>query len=172
MKTLITGETGFIGKWLVKNLPKEIEIITCRDKRGENTIGTKRNALLAASQGAYVSTIDDDDMIHDEYIKMIYEKLQTKPDCVSLTGIISTNGANPKRFIHSVRYSSYFENNNTYFRPPNHLNPMKRSIAIQFSFPEKNYGEDQDWAMSIAHSGLLKTEAFIAEPYYIYLWNP
>ena len=153
------------------NLDGQIEILCCADKKGQNSIGCKRNLLLDASQGKYVSFIDDDDDIHDEYVKLIYEKLKNYPDCVSVTGIITFNGSTAKKFIHSLKYKKYFENDNIYFRPPNHLNPIKRSVAIQFHFPEKNFGGYTDWAMEIAKSGLLKKEEVIDIPYYFYLYK-
>lgn len=152
-------------------LTHEIEILSFKDKRGEHTVGFKRNQLLAASQGEYVSYIDDDDDVSEDFIGIIYEKLCRNPDCVSLVGIITVDGANAKKFIHSIKFNRYFEENNTYFRPPNHLNPIKRSIAVQFTFPEKSVGEDTDWAMAIARSELLKKEAIIDTPYYFYLYK-
>lgn len=154
-----------------RGLEDEIEILSFKDKKGEHTVGFKRNQLLAESHGEYVSYIDDDDDVSENFISMIYEKLCKKPDCVSLVGIITFNGTNAKKFIHSIKYNRYFEDNNIYFRPPNHLNPIKRSIAIQFNFPEKNMGEDTDWAMAIAQSGLLKKEEVIDTPYYFYLYK-
>lgn len=152
------------------NLENDIEVLFFQDKRGENTIGYKRNALLAQSKGKYTCFIDDDDEIHDKYIELIYRKLVNNPDCVSLTGIITFDGKKAKKFVHSIQYQKYFESNNEYFRPPNHLNPIRRAIAIQFAYPEKNHGEDTDWAMQVANSGLLKTEEIIDEPYYFYLF--
>ncbi|MGC2310064.1 MAG: glycosyltransferase [Candidatus Babeliaceae bacterium] len=152
-------------------LKDKIEILYYKDKRGEHTVGFKRNRLLEQSQGKYVSFIDDDDDVHDDFIQLIYDKLQSNPDCVSLTGIITFNGNNPRKFIHSIRYTNYFEQGNIYFRPPNHLNPIKRCIAIQFSFPEKNFGEDTDWALAIAQSQLLQKEEVIDIPYYFYLYQ-
>lgn len=152
-------------------LKEEIEILSCKDKKGEHTVGYKRNKLLEGSCGKYVQFIDDDDDVHDNFVQLIYEKLQKDPDCVSLTGIITTNGTNAKTFIHSRTYKEYFEHNNTYFRPPNHLNPIRRSIAVQFRFPEKSFGEDTDWAMMIANSELIKTEEVIDTPYYFYLYE-
>ena len=153
------------------NLQNQIEILACKDKRGEHTVGFKRNNLIEGSHGKYISFIDDDDDIHDNFIEMIYEKLKHNPDCVSLTGIITFNGTNAKTFIHSIKYDTYFEQNNTYFRPPNHINTIRRSVAAQFSFPEKNIGEDTDWAMSIARSKLLQQEEEINTPYYFYLYK-
>lgn len=152
-------------------LGNQIEVLACKDARGQHTIGFKRNNLMQMSSGLYTQFLDDDDDIHDDFVGMIYAKLLKKPDCVSLTGIITTNGANPRKFIHSIAYDQYFERGSVYYRPPNHLNPIKRSVAIQFAFPEKNFGEDTDWAMLIANSKLLKTEEVIETPYYFYQFD-
>lgn len=154
-----------------EGLDDKVEILFFLDNR-EKSIGAKRNALLRQSKGIYINFIDDDDDVHDHYIKMIYEKLQYRPDCVSLTGIITFNYENPKIFIHSIQYRTYLQKNGIYYRPPNHLNPIKRSIGSQFLFPDQSYSEDTDWAMQIVKSGLLKTEEVITEPYYFYLYIP
>lgn len=152
------------------NLSDKVEVLACVDNR-VHPVGVKRNALVMMSKGKYISFIDDDDDIHERYVPMIYEKLLLNPDCVSMTGIITFNGENPRKFIHSLKYPAYFEKDGVYYRPPNHLNPIKRALAIQFSFPEVSYGEDTNWAMQIAKSGVLKTEETIDEPYYFYLFD-
>jgi hypothetical protein len=149
------------------HLEDKIEILFYKDNRAVS-IGHKRNALLKKSKGMYINFIDDDDDIHPHYIKMIYEKLQNKPDCISLHGIITFNGMTPTLFIHSIKYNSYFNSNGVYFRPPNHLNTIKRSIASQFIFPSISYYEDTNWAMKISKSKLLKKEEEITQPYYFY----
>ena len=58
-----------------------------------------------------------------------------------------------------------------YERYPNHLNCIKASIAKQFKFPEKNHGEDTDWATQIHKSGLLKSEYQIDDVIYYYDWR-
>jgi glycosyltransferase involved in cell wall biosynthesis len=148
----------------------EIEIIVC-DIEGLS-IGEKRNRLLNVATGEYVCFIDDDDVISDDYIYCITQALQSIPDCCSLNGIITTNGKNPKRFVHSIKYNSYFEKDNVYYRPPNHLNVIKSVIAKQFTFPTKNFGEDTDWAMQICRSGMLKTEVEITDTLYYYVYLP
>lgn len=148
-------------------LEDKVEIVVFRDNR-ENTVGFKRNSLLKKSRGLYVNFIDDDDDLHDDYVAMIYEKLKNRPDDVSLVGIITFNDENPTKFIHSVKYKSYFQADGIYYRPPNHINTIKRSIAAQFLFPTISYGEDTDWAMRIAKTGLLTKEEEISTPYYFY----
>lgn len=149
------------------NLNFDIEILFFRDNR-EYSVGYKRNMLIEKSRGAYICFIDDDDDIHAQYIKMIYRGLQTNPDCVSLKGIMTTNGKKPQKFIHSIRYRSYAFKNGIFYRPPNHLNPIRRSIAILYKFPEVSMGEDTAWAMQIANGRLIKTEYSINTPYYFY----
>ena len=150
-----------------KHLEDKVEILFFKDNR-ENTVGFKRNALLRQSRGRYVNFIDDDDDVHDNYVAMIHEKLSSKPDCVSLIGIITFNDQNPKQFIHSVKFKAYFEKDNVYYRPPNHLNTMQRATAAQFLFPAISFGEDTDWAMRLCRAGLLQKEEEIKEPYYFY----
>jgi hypothetical protein len=149
------------------NLEDAIEILYCSDNR-EHSTGFKRNLLLQHSKGTYVNFVDDDDDIHANYIQMIFEKLFENPDCVSLIGILYRTGAYGKCFIHSIKFKSYFEKDNIYYRPPNHLNPIRRDIAIKFKFPDKCSYEDTDWALQVGRSGLLQKEAVIPIPYYFY----
>lgn len=143
-----------------------IEILICRD---ENlTVGEKRNKLLIQAKGKYITYIDDDDSINNSYIDLVWDSIKHSPDCCSLKGLITTNGVDAKTFIHSIRYDSYFEKDGIYYRPPNHLNVIKSSIAKQFQFPEKNFGEDTDWAMQICRSKLLKREVWIEPTLYYY----
>lgn len=108
------------------NLKNNVEIVVSCDN-GQKPTGQKRNELLQKSNGLYTCFLDDDDDVSNDYIKLIYDATLKDPDCISLTGIITFDGKNPKKFIHSIKYDSYFEKNNIYYRPPNHLNPIKRS---------------------------------------------
>ena len=84
---------------------------------------------------------------------------------------MTTDGKDPRAFVHSLEYSYYFEENSIFYRPPNHLNTMKRCIAVQFEFPTKNFGEDFVWTNNVAKSKLLKTQEVITQPYYFYLYR-
>lgn len=175
--TLVGRESTFTDLYLkildqiIRNgLYKEVDIIFFKDNRKYN-VGFKRNKLLEQARGKYVSFVDDDDMVSDDYVKLIYRALLKNPDCVSLIGLITFDGKNPKRFYHSIKYDSFFERGNIYYRPPNHLNPIRKSIAAQFKFPEINFGEDSDWAMQICRSKLLKSEEVIKTVYYYYLFK-
>lgn len=152
----------------INKLEDKIEVLFFKDNH-EYKVGHKRNKLLEQSKGEYICFIDDVDDIHDNYIKMIYDKLLKNPDCVKLIGIKIFNSRNPKKFIHSIAYKTWFEKKNIHFRPPSHLNPIKRDIAKRFKFSEKDIEEDRAWAIAISNSGLVKKEEIITEPYYYLL---
>lgn len=156
---------------LALGLQDRIEILYFLDPRGYLPTGFKRNKLLQASKGLYTCFVDDDDDVSSQYIGMIHEKLQSLPDCVSLVGLITIDGKNQKKFIHSIQYDHFFETPEAYFRPPNHLNPIKREIAIQFPFLPVTIGEDTEWAMRIVNSHKLQKEANVNTPYYFYIYK-
>ncbi len=152
-------------------LDDKVEILFFKDNR-THTIGHKRNRLIAQSNGKYISFIDDDDLVHPHYVKMIHERLGKNPDCVSLVGIMTTHGIQPQTFVHSIDFK---EKTRTPYgviqSPPNHLNPLRRAIAAQFLFAEKNFAEDAEWSHALARSGLLKREEKIETPYYFYRYD-
>lgn len=144
-----------------------VEIVIEKDNR-QKSIGEKRNLLLSKATGEYSVFIDDDDIIPDYYLKEIETAIKENPDTIGFKGSYSENGIQKKEFIHSITNHEYSETMYYFYRPPNHLNPIKTSIAKQFRFPHKNLFEDTDWAMQIQKSGLLKTEVFIDKIMYNY----
>ncbi len=146
---------------------RDIEVLTLEDK-GEVSIGAKRNVLLKNAAGKYVCFIDDDDKISKDYIKQVRIGMEQDVDCCSLVGEITTNGTDHRIFVHSLKYDKYFTENNVYYRPPNHLNVIKKSIANKFRFPMLDHGEDTDWAMQLCDSKALKTEYVIKKTIYFY----
>lgn len=140
-------------------------ILTNIDNR-EKPIGKKRNELLDECKTEYCCFIDDDDTVPNYYVDVISQAIQNKPDCTSLEGIISFNNQRRRKFIHSLRYDSWYEKNNVYYRTPNHLNCIKTEISRQVRFPEVNSGEDHNFSSRI--HPLLKTEEYIPDIIYYY----
>lgn len=151
----------------------DIEVLISKDQIGENTIGTKRNALLQSCNGDWACFIDDDDQIADDYLINAINILKTQnPDCINMIGWMTTNGMNGETFIHELKHTEYFTKDGVHYRPPNHLNIIRTSISKQFKFPSLNHGEDTAWAMDLCRSGLLKTEGRIENIVYYYQYIP
>jgi len=148
------------------NAWSEVEILS--DDGQAISIGEKRNYLLSIADGDYLAFIDDDDRVCPNYIKLLLEGIATNPDACSLHGIITDDGKNPRHFYHSLKFTSWYEENSVYYRYPNHLSTIKSSIAKRFKFPKINTGEDHDWSTQIFKSGLIKSEYWIDEIIYYY----
>jgi len=149
----------------------EIEIAVCNNI--SDSIGAKRNKLLAASTGKYIVFIDDDDRVSDDYINRLMWGIKLGVDVCSLKGSYSIDGVFNGIFEHSLKYKEWKTNFEVaapirYERYPNHLNCIRADIAKQFKFPEVNHGEDHNWAKQIHESGLLKIEHYIDSIIYYY----
>ena len=147
---------------------RQVEILSLCDD-GQLSIGQKRNMLLVQSTGEYVTFVDDDDTVSPDYVEKILKALSPNPDCCSLTGEIVFSDGYSRPFIHSLRYDRWVDDHEgkVYYRPPNHLNTVRRSIALQVKFPPLNNGEDRAFSMGIRP--FLKTEEWIEGVIYNYV---
>jgi len=143
----------------------EVEMLAVCDNR-ERSIGEKRNDLLRAAKGDYVVFVDDDDMVSPFYVHGILTAIRDNPDCVGIEGIITQKKIGPKKFIHSLQYQDWFEKDDIYYRCPNHLNPIKREIALDTMFDNISWQEDKNFSEKL--KGKLKTEVYIKGPIYYY----
>jgi len=146
-----------------------LEILILSDKK-KYSIGWKRNKLLKEADGEYVCFIDDDDKVSENYFNVLFNGIDLSVDCCSLRGHYFTDGTFDGVFEHSIKYEAYKTTPNEikYERFPNHLNCIKSVIAKKFKFPEKNHGEDTDWATQIHKSGLIEKEHYIDQVIYYY----
>lgn len=136
------------------------------DNSMDYNVGIKRNKLLDRASGEYVVFIDDDDHISDNYIAKIIGATDTNPDCIGISGIITTNGKNKRQWHISKDYGRWYEAKSIYYRTPNHISPVKRELAIQAGFPEISYGEDAEYSKRLLP--LLKTEVKVKGNIYHY----
>lgn len=152
------------------------ELIIEKDN-GHMSTGQKRNKLLERARGDYIAFVDDDDMVDENYVSRIESAIQCPkcgyaPDCLGLEGLIYIKNVNlnklvPQKFIHSLKYKSWFEKDGVFYRNPNHLNPVKREIALKVRFPHWTQREDFDYSQRMLP--LLKTEEMLSgNPLYHY----
>jgi hypothetical protein len=135
-------------------------------------IGTKRQRLLERAKGHFVSFVDDDDMVAHDYLGRIVRALRANPhvDCVALTGLMTTSGGRGEKFVHALGLE-WGERDGVHYRSPNHLSPVRRTLALQAGFPAQNHGEDHEYSLKL--QPLLKTEATIGPaPAYYYYFLP
>ncbi len=161
---------------LAAQMTKDVELLI-NDSNG--SIGKKRNQLLEEAQGKYVCFIDDDDLVAPNYVELILNELVGDPDVIGMNLIMTTNGKKAERSYHSLCFEEWSEipdplrmepGKKVYFRNPNHLNPVKRELALKVKFPEINHGEDRIYSMELLQH--LKTENYIDQPLYYYLFRP
>lgn len=146
---------------------RQVEICVSIDN-GTKLIGDKRNELLQRAVGDYVAFIDDDDWVSYDYVARVVAACREGKDCTSLVGVLTTDGERPERFEHSLTYESwYIREDGVHVRTPNHLNAVRRELALKAGFTSKNFSEDHDYSMAL--KPLLQSQAFTgAAPLYYY----
>lgn len=151
-------------------LTDEVELLI---EHGPQSIGAKRNALLARSTGQYICFVDDDDLVADDYVATILDATRLDPDAIGFRLSYSVDGTFDGNALHTIRNAKWETVNRdgakVYLRTPNHLNPVRRSIAIRHPFPEINHGEDHDYSKKIAPT--IRTEVYIDRVMYHYLYQ-
>jgi hypothetical protein len=146
-----------------------IEIVTLADE-GELPTGTKRNLLMQRARGEFIASVDDDDDVSDRYVELVGKALlaHSDVDCLGIRGEITYRGRYRRAFVYSAAYRKYQTVNGVYLRPPHHLNPIRRTIALRFPFLDVRRSEDAEWALRIARAGALQREHFIDHSLYRY----
>lgn len=151
----------------------DVEVLLSVDE-GQASIGAKRNSLLQRAKGDYIAFVDDDDTVSNSYVQQVLRAVETKPDVVGMSLLMYTDGANPQLSTHSLKYKTWWDEpdpvkpqNKRYYRNPNHLNPVKRELALRAGFPSINMCEDRKYSADLLP--FLNTEVFVEEPIYNYL---
>lgn len=130
----------------------------------ERSIGYIRQKLLEGAAGEYICHVDDDDMVPDDYCDTIFPLLDGV-DYIGFQVKFIDRGKDMPPVYHSLRYSSWHQDADGYYRGITHLNPIRTELARTSSFPvERTIGEDEQWANGIKAA----TEHFIDRPMYIY----
>lgn len=154
-----------------------VEILMLLDNK-MRTVGMKRQALLEAARGDYVSFVDDDDVVTDGYVPRILTALTSRsemPDVVSFPVHVTMSYASGRIDVGTVEMALDFPNEElkplpkATLRKPTHLSVWKRSIALQAGFSDVMWGEDK-YFMERA-CALAKTEYRIEAVLYEYRWS-
>ena len=159
-------------KKINRQLTPDVQFLNYCDN-GQITIGAKREMLKQAATGDYIVYVDDDDRISRYYVRNILEALESKPDTVGIRGFQTSDLKDLKYFECSLRYGEkqWSEiHNNLVVKPTNHINPVKRELALKCPFPDLYYGEDKFYSQAL--KPLLKTEVVADGWLYWYDYRP
>jgi len=131
-----------------------LEVAHVIDNR-ERSVGLKRRQLLEGARGKYMAFVDDDDEVTDAYFEDFFSFFQSGMDVMRLRGQMDVH-----TFTHSLEtsLSGKMYANNTFVRPPNHLNPMLTDIAKLCQFEDARRGEDLKWSIAVSRLGFLRSE--------------
>lgn len=151
----------------VEGLPVEIIVLTDNKKR---TTGRKRNDAIEIAQGEYVAFVDDDDRVSDKYVnKILNAIISNKPDVVTFNGMYSEPGRESKLVNYGLQ-NKYGQDENAYYRRPNHLMAHRRENAIKVKYNDVSIGEDDVWANHICE--IIETEYKVDDVLYFYDYDP
>lgn len=145
----------------------DIEILILEDNR-KREYGPKMQALVELAQGEYLSFIDDDDLVSEDYIEKLYP-LMDGVDCVGMTGSITLDGESWVPVYYSLENRNWINRPPKYYkRGPQHLTPIKTNLVRQVPW-EGGYGADFLWNKRILSKNILKTENICeGDPVYFY----
>ena len=155
-----------ISQQIEKAKTKEVELLS--NDRMDITTGEKRNRLVNSSSGDFIVFVDDDDDVYDCYVEEILKTITENPqaDCIGINGIISFNGENHKKWFISKKFGRWYESADAYYRTPNHISPIRKTIAQLVPFPNIHHGEDFTYSIGVLPH--LYVEAAIEKPLYHY----
>jgi glycosyltransferase involved in cell wall biosynthesis len=157
-------------------IPEGVELLILCDN-GESTIGAKRQFLLENATAPWVCFFDDDDLPSPDYFRRIMEVIASAnpPEVVGFRLRYFEDDIWLGSAIHSYAAPNIDTPNlpaggQRQERMPNHLNPVRRELALRAGFPvEKNHGEDADYARALAR--LNPRETFIDAFLYDYRYR-
>jgi glycosyltransferase involved in cell wall biosynthesis len=123
---------------------------------------------LNQASGDFIVFVDDDDDVDDNYVDEILKVIIENPniDCIGINGLITFDGDKGKPWSISIKHGHWHETDEMYLRTPNHISPVRRSIALKAKFPDISYGEDMEYSKRILP--MCKKEACIDKPLYHY----
>jgi glycosyltransferase involved in cell wall biosynthesis len=127
---------------------KPVEVISLVDNK-KMKIGSKRNHLLSISKGEYVSFVDDDDWVSDDYVDSILEKIQEGHDLITFD-LMRYEDGKPDRVCHyTLGIERDHDTAEAYYRLPNHLMAYRRDIAIRVKYEDSSFREDSNWSIAV-----------------------
>ena len=143
---------------------------------GEPPLAEIRQGLIESVTTDYLSFIDDDDMIPDDFVRRVMRALRSRPDYVGWQVHYLSGGQDRGLIDHSLQHGGWREEKKPVYRllrDISHINPMRTDVAKKADFRGVRAGRPEDWPWvdQVRATGLLVTEAYIPAPMYEYRWD-
>ena len=122
--------------------------------------GDKCQTLVDSSEADYVSFLDDDDWVVDDFVPAIMHALEQHPDYVGFKVLFTEDGVKRMPVVHSLEHDGWHNTRTGLYRDINHFNPIRRSLALMADWAGDN-GADRRWADQLRSLGVVKHEVFI-----------
>lgn len=148
----------------------DIEIILLYDNKSLS-VGVKRQALLHLATGKYLTFVDDDDQVADDYVGKIHEAITANPGVDVITFIQELHWGHryPVACTYSIKNDMETKGPGWYKAWPSHTMVWRTKIARMASFPDLNFREDVGWSKLVAKHAT--TEYHIPETLYFYYYD-
>lgn len=130
-------------------------------------VGDRRELVRKKATGEYITWIDDDDLISPSYISSILPLLNGV-DQVGFRLQGYHNGKIMKPTYHTIENEDWYDDLSGFYRDISHICPMRRELALEAPM---SGGEGEDWRWAEKMRGKVKTENYIPECMYYYLWR-
>lgn len=148
-----------------------VQVLAWRNN-GSPTLGEIRDGLVQHADSEYVSFVDDDDLVAEDYVPAILGALENRPDHVGFRLEYTTDDGGREIVDHSLRHGRWHRDSaGMLCRDLTHIDPIKRQIALQGSFQVRRPGraEDRHWVKQVRF--WTATEIYIPRVMYHYLWR-
>jgi len=168
---LINIERQLFGQYEALSVADQarVEIIVLADNK-KQVLGHKRNLLVGMAQGNYIVFVDDDDRVSDDYIVSLLEATSTGADSIVFDAMVTLNGDGGKLCNYSKEHKRDYNSGAGYYRIPNHICCIKRSVSLNAKFPDILFGEDAAYSKDLLP--FIKTEHRIDRVLYYYDYDP
>jgi glycosyltransferase involved in cell wall biosynthesis len=127
---------------------KDIELIALFDNK-KRSIGQKRQEMVVISQGKYITFIDDDDRISEDYIDEIMKAIDENDDsdCIVYEVICCIEGDLKKHCKYGIEfeYGDINQDGTEWRGKPAHTMVWKSEIVKRHRYNDLGHGEDYDW---------------------------
>lgn len=158
--------------WAQRNAlpdPDRVEILILSDPR-MMSIGRKRNVLVQAASGRYVSFVDDDDRLESNYVAEVLRATDGNADVITFPVLVSLGGGPERICKYDIRFERDYNTPHEFRRIPNHICAVRRDLALDTPYADINMGEDADYAKRLLPK--LRSQCSIPDPLYHYDFDP